>query len=293
MMFFVVAAVALVVIILIFKGIRIVPQSENWIVETFGKYSTTLKPGLNLINPLFSRVVKKLDIREQVLDMPEQSIITSDNASVTVDGVIFYKIMDPYKATYGIEDLKFAIKNIGLTTLRSIMGKLTLDSSLSSREQINSELLKILDEATDAWGTKITRVEIKNISPPQDLADAMAQQKKAEQEKRAAILRAEADKEAAEKRAEGSKRARILEAEARREAAEKDAEARERLAMAEAKAINMVMQALKDEKGSAVNFLLGQEYIKGLANLGNSQNTKFVIFPADLVKSIKSLFKGE
>jgi regulator of protease activity HflC (stomatin/prohibitin superfamily) len=294
MIYVLVGAVALVVIVLLFKGIRIVPQSQNWVVETFGKYKGTLKAGLNLINPLFSRIPPggKIDIRERVLDLPEQSIITSDNASVNVDGVIFYKIMDPYKASYGIENLGFAIQNLGITTLRSIMGKLTLDGSLSSREQINTELLTVLDEATDAWGTKITRVEIKNISPPQDLADAMAQQKKAEQEKRALILRAEADQEAQMKRAEGFKRAQILEAEARKESAERDAEARERLALAEAKAINMVMQSLKDEKGAAVPYLIGQEYVKGLLKLGESPNAKFLVMPTDLMKTVQNLIKG-
>lgn len=287
-----VVAVGVVVVVLLVKGIRIVPQSENWIVETLGRYSGTLKAGLNLINPLVSRVVRRIDIRERVLDLPEQSIITSDNASVTVDGVIFFKIMDPYKACYGIEHLEFAIQNLGITTLRSIMGKLSLDESLSSRERINAELLQILDEATDAWGTKITRVEIKNISPPADLAAAMAQQKKAEQEKRATILKAEAEKEAQEKRAEGYKRAQILEAEARKEAAERDAEARERLAQAEAKAIGMVMQALQAERAGAVPYLIGQEYVKGLVRLAESQNAKVVLLPSEVLKAVQNLVKG-
>lgn len=283
-------AIALFVIVLIFKGVRIVPQAENWVVETFGKYSVTLKPGLNLINPIFSRVAHKVDIRERVLDMDKQSIITMDNASVEVDGVVFYRVMDPYKSCYGIEHLAFAISNLGTTTLRSIMGRMSLDESFSSREKINAELLQVLDEATDSWGTKITRVEIKNIMPPQDLADAMALQKKAEQEKRARILEAEAKKEAQEKEAEGFKRAQILQAEARKESAERDAEARERLALAEAKALRMVAEALKDGKTETVTYLLGQEYLKGLGSLSSSANSKTVVLPADIMKTIGSLF---
>jgi regulator of protease activity HflC (stomatin/prohibitin superfamily) len=286
-----VLAVAVLVIILIYKGVRIVPQAENWLVERFGKFAVTLKPGLNLINPVFSRVSSKIDVREQVLDLPPQGIITEDNAAVKVDGVVFYKILDPYKAFYGIEDLEFAISNLALTTLRSIMGRMTLDNSLSSRDKINAELLKILDEATDSWGTKITRVEIKDIVPPPDLQQAMTLQMKAERERRATVLEAEAQKEAQEKKAEGFKRAQILEAEARKESALRDAEARERLAQAEANAISSVAGALKSSGGDPLLYLLGQEYVKGLTKLGDSQNAKLVVLPADFIDSIKNLFK--
>lgn len=286
---FFVVSVGLVVIFLIFKGVRMVPQAENWIIETFGKYSKTLKAGLNLINPLFSRVAYKVDMRERVLDLPAQGIITADNATVTVDGVVFYKVMDPYKACYGIENLQFAIANLGITTLRSIMGRMTLDEAFSSREKINAELLTVLDEATDSWGTKVTRVEIKDIKPPVELARAMALQKQAEQEKRARILEAEAKKEAAEREAEGYKRAKILEAEARKESAERDAEARERLAQAEANAIRVVAEALLSSKGDPVTYLLGQEYIKSLFKLGDSANAKFLVLPPDVLQTIKSV----
>jgi regulator of protease activity HflC (stomatin/prohibitin superfamily) len=286
-----VLAVAVLVVILIYKGVRIVPQAENWLVERFGKFAVTLKPGLNLINPVFSRVSSKIDVREQVLDLPPQGIITEDNAAVKVDGVVFYKILDPYKAFYGIENLEFAISNLALTTLRSIMGRMTLDNSLSSRDKINAELLKILDEATDSWGTKITRVEIKDIVPPPDLQQAMTLQMKAERERRATVLEAEAQKEAQEKKAEGFKRAQILEAEARKESALRDAEARERLAQAEANAISSVAGALKSSGGDPLLYLLGQEYVKGLAKLGDSQNAKLVVLPADFIDSIKNLFK--
>ncbi|MGC8765036.1 MAG: SPFH domain-containing protein [Brevinematia bacterium] len=289
----VVIGIGLVVLFLILKGVRMVPQAENWIVETFGKYSKTLKPGLNLINPLFSRIAYKVDIRERVLDLPAQGIITADNATVTVDGVVFYKVMDPYKSSYGIEDLQMAISNLGITTLRSIMGRMTLDEAFSSREKINAELLTILDEATDSWGTKVTRVEIKDIKPPAELARAMALQKQAEQEKRARILEAEAKKEAAEREAEGYKRAKILEAEARREAAERDAEARERLAQAEANAIRSVTDALSASRGDPLIYLIGQEYIKSLAKLGESANAKFLVLPSDLLQTLKTLLQKE
>lgn len=286
-----IVAIAILVVILIYKGVRIVPQAENWLVERFGKYAATLTPGLNLINPLFSRVAAKIDIREQVLDLPPQGIITEDNATVKVDGVVFYKILDPYKAFYGIENLQMAISNLALTTLRSIMGKMTLDQSLSSRDKINAELLTILDQATDSWGTKITRVEIKDIVPPQDLQQAMALQMKAERERRATVLEAEAQKEAQEKKAEGFKRAQILEAEARKEAAQRDAEARERLAQAEANAIEYVAKSLKSTGGDPLLYLLGMEYVKGLIKLGESQSSHVVVLPSDLVENLKNLFK--
>ncbi|MBP7585326.1 MAG: SPFH/Band 7/PHB domain protein [Spirochaetes bacterium] len=290
-MAYIIIALALLAFLLIFKGVRIVPQAENWIVERFGKYSGTLNAGLNLINPIISSIAQKVDIRETVLDMPKQGTITSDNASIEVDGIVYYKIMDPYKSFYGIDNLRYAIQNLAQTSLRSIMGKMTLDDSLSSREKINAELLKILDEATDAWGTKITRVEIKDIAPPEDITNAMTLQMKAEREKRARILEAEAKRESAEVEAQGIKRAQILQAEARKEAAERDAEARERLARAEANALASVTEALKGSNSDPVVYLLGQEYVKGLTKLGDSQNGKVVVLPADLIESVKSIFK--
>ena len=285
-----VLAVAVLALFLIAKGVRIVPQAENWLVERFGKYATTLFPGLNLINPVFSRVAQKIDIREQVLDLPPQGIITEDNAAVKVDGVVFYKILDPYKSYYGIENVQWAMSNLALTSLRSIMGKMTLDQSLSSRDKINMELLHILDEATDSWGAKITRVEIKDIVPPEELQRAMSLQMKAERERRATVLEAEAQKEAQEKKAEGFKRAQILEAEARKEAAERDAEARERLAIAEANAINSVAGALKSTGGDPLIYLLGQKYVEGLMNISTSQGSKVVLLPSDFMNTVRDLF---
>lgn len=292
-MIYLVFAIAVIVVLMVVKGIKIVPQAENWIIERFGKYATTLNPGLNLINPIFSRVSHKVDIRETVLDMPKQGTITSDNASIEVDGIVYYKIMDPYKSYYGIHNLRYAIQNLAQTTLRSIMGKMTLDESLSSREKINAELLEILDEATDSWGTKITRVEIRDIEPPVDIVSAMTLQMKAEREKRARILEAEAKKEAAEREAEGMKRAQILQAEARKESADRDAEARERLARAEAQAITSVADSLKSSGGDPLVYLLGQEYVRGMIKLGESQNGKIVVLPADLMESVKTIFKKQ
>ncbi|MDR3237750.1 MAG: SPFH/Band 7/PHB domain protein [Spirochaetia bacterium] len=287
---FFVAAVAILALFLIFKGVRIVPQAENWLVERFGKYASTLSPGLNLINPIFSRVAAKIDIREQVLDLPPQGIISEDNATLKVDGVVFYKVLDPYKAYYGIDNFQWGITNLALTSLRSIMGRMTLDQSLSSRDKINLELLHILDEATDSWGTKITRVEIKDIVPPEDLQRAMSLQMKAERERRATVLEAEAQKESQEKKAEGFKRAQILEAEARKESALRDAEARERLAEAEANAINSVASSLKSTGGDPLIYLLGKEYVEGLMHISNSPSSKVVVLPADFMNTIQNLF---
>jgi regulator of protease activity HflC (stomatin/prohibitin superfamily) len=266
-----IVALAFVAMVLVLKGVRVVPQAENWIVERFGKYVITLNPGLNLINPLFSRVAQKVDIRECVLDLPKQGTITRDNASLQVDGVVYFKIMDPYKSYYGIANLRWAIQNIAQTTLRSIMGRMTLDESLSSREKINAELLTVLDEATDAWGTKITRVEIRDIQPPSDITMAMTLQMKAEREKRA----------------------RILEAEAKLEAAQREAEARERLAKAEANAISMVALSLKETQGDPLIYLLGQEYVKGITRLSESPNGKIVILPADILEALKNMFSSK
>lgn len=291
MYFGVVIALVVVVTIVVLKGVRIVPQAENWIVERFGKYNTTLNAGLNLINPFFSRVVKKVDIRERMIDMPSQPIITSDNATVNVNGVVFFKIMDTYKSYYGVANLEYGIAALAQTSLRAIMGKMQLDESLSKRDKINGELLTILDEATDPWGTKITRVEIQDIDPPDDIKEAMAQQMKAERHKRASILEAEGARQSAIEKAEGEKRSAILEAEGEKEAAELEAQARERLAKAEGEAIKSVAEALNSTNGDPMMYLLGQEYIKKMADLAASPNSKFLMLPSDLQKSIKGLFE--
>ncbi len=288
-MIYVVMAIGVITVILLAKGVRIVPQAENWIVERFGKYVLTLQPGLNLINPIFSRISKKVDIRERVLDLPSQRIITSDNATVDVNGVLFFKIMDPYKSYYGVSDMQFAISALAKTSLRAIMGKMTLDESLSKRDSINKDLMNILDDATDAWGTKLTRVEIQDIEPPDDIKESMAKQMKAERNKRAQILDAEGNRQAAIENAEGDKRAAILKAEGAKEAAGLQAQGRERLAQAEAEALRMVAESLKSTSGDPTLYLLGREYIQKLSDLSESQNSKFIVFPADIIKTISGI----
>lgn len=290
MLYLAIASVTAMIVIVI-KGVRIVPQAENWIVERFGKFQGILQPGLNFINPFITRVAKKIDIRERLIDMPRQSIITSDNATLNVNGVIFFKIMDPYKSYYGIENLQYGMAALGQTSLRAIMGKMTLDESLSSRDKINKELLMILDDATDSWGAKITRVEIQDIEPPADVKDAMTQQMKAERMKRAQILEAEGMKQSAIEKAEGEKRAAVLTAEGQKESAQLQAEARERLAKAESEAIRMVTESLSVTKGDPTMYLLGQEYIKKMGDMASSPNTKFLIMPAEIGTTIKKLFE--
>lgn len=255
------------VVIFIIKGIVIVPQAFAYIVERLGKYHKTLFAGLHIINPLFDRIVYRISLREDVLDLEPQVVITKDNATITVDAVVFYKVFDPQKAAYAVTHLRKAIEQLTMTNLRAIMGKLTLDEGLSSRDKINAELGQILDEITDSWGTKVTRVEIKNIIPPVDIQEAMAKQMKAEREKRA----------------------KILEAEAIKESAQREAEARERLALAEANAIKYVVSAITEGGESAMYYFLGQKYIEALEKLANSQNSKYILIPADIIETIKGI----
>lgn len=283
-------ALGIIAVVLISKGVRIVPQAENWMVERFGRYAGTLEPGLNLINPIFSRIPYggKIDIRERFIDLRRQTIITADNASVQVDGLVYFKVMDTYKAYYGVSDFQIAIESLATTSLRAIMGKMALDETLSNREKINAELLVLLDEATDSWGTKITRVEIKDIAPPDDIQHAMSEQMKAERSKRAQIITAEGERQAAVEQAEGEKRAAILKAEGVKEAAHLEAEARERLAKAEAVALEVVNESLKG-KGDPISYLIGKEYVDKMADMAKSPNTKFIMLPGDVLKSIESL----
>lgn len=269
--------------------IQIVPQGMNYTVERFGRYTGTLQPGLSIIMPFVSRVGAQINMREQVLDIPRQEIITADNAMVAVDGVVFYQIVDARRAAYEVSDLDSAIINLTMTNIRTVMGSMELDSLLSKRDEINARLLTVVDEATNPWGVKVTRIEIKDIDPPQDLVQAMASQMKAEREKRAQILTAQGDREAEILRAQGLKQSQILEAEGRREAAFRDAEARERGAEAEAKATQMVSEAIAAGDLQAVNYFVANRYVDALKEVAAAPNQKVIMMPIEATNVIGSL----
>ena len=291
------AVVSLVLVVLLLIAtiwvfrmtIQIVPQGMNYTVERFGRYTGTLQPGLSIIMPFVSRVGAQINMREQVLDIPRQEIITADNAMVAVDGVVFYQIVDARRAAYEVSDLDSAIINLTMTNIRTVMGSMELDSLLSKRDEINARLLTVVDEATNPWGVKVTRIEIKDIDPPQDLVQAMASQMKAEREKRAQILTAQGDREAEILRAQGLKQSQILEAEGRREAAFRDAEARERGAEAEAKATQMVSEAIAAGDLQAVNYFVANRYVDALKEVAAAPNQKVIMMPIEATNVIGSL----
>ena len=291
------AVVSLVLVVLLLIAtiwvfrmtIQIVPQGMNYTVERFGRYTGTLQPGLSIIMLFVSRVGAQINMREQVLDIPRQEIITADNAMVAVDGVVFYQIVDARRAAYEVSDLDSAIINLTMTNIRTVMGSMELDSLLSKRDEINARLLTVVDEATNPWGVKVTRIEIKDIDPPQDLVQAMASQMKAEREKRAQILTAQGDREAEILRAQGLKQSQILEAEGRREAAFRDAEARERGAEAEAKATQMVSEAIAAGDLQAVNYFVANRYVDALKEVAAAPNQKVIMMPIEATNVIGSL----
>lgn len=271
-----------VAIITIYKGVFSVPQGYNFVVERFGKYTQTFTPGLHLIIPYINKVSARVNMKEQVLDVPSQEVITRDNAMITANGVVFFQVINAPQAIYEVHNLEYAILNLTLTNIRTVMGSMDLDELLSKRDEINAKLLTVVDDATSPWGVKVTRIEIKDIDPPKDLVDSMARQMKAEREKRANILEAEGHRQSEILKAEGDKTAAILEAEGEKEAAFREAEARERLAEAEANATRMLSESIEHGNTQAINYFIAQKYVEALGQFATSDNQKTFILPMEL-----------
>ncbi|MCB9982338.1 MAG: SPFH/Band 7/PHB domain protein [Rhodospirillales bacterium] len=276
-------------VLLVFKGIKSVPQGYEFTVERFGKYTHTMEPGLHFIVPFVDAIGAKMNMMETVLDVPSQEVITKDNAVVQVDGVVFYQVLNAARAAYEVRDMERATLNLTTTNIRTVMGSMDLDELLSERDAINARLLSIVDEATEPWGIKVTRIEIKDITPPRDLVDSMARQMKAERDKRATILEAQGFRQSEIERAEGEKQAAILEAEGRREAAFRDAEARERSAEAEANATRMVSEAIAKGDPRAINYFVAQDYVGALGKFAASPNQKILFMPLEASAVIGAL----
>ena len=279
----------LVGVILIAKAVRMVPQGFEWTVERFGKYTHTMEPGLHMLVPIVQNVGRKVNMMEQVLEIPSQDVITKDNAVVKVDGVVFFQVLDAAKAAYEVSNLEQASIALVMTNIRTAIGSMDLDESLSKRDEINAKLLGVVDQATHPWGIKVNRIELKDIQPPRDLIDSMARQMKAEREKRANILEAEGFRQAEILKAEGEKQSAILEAEGKREAAYREAEARERLAEAEAKATEMVSNAIAKGDVQAINYFIAQKYVEALKEFAHSPNQKLMILPTEITGVMGSI----
>jgi regulator of protease activity HflC (stomatin/prohibitin superfamily) len=281
--------IAILAIVIVMMSIKVVRQGFQYTIERFGRYTMTAQPGINIVIPLVDRIGRKVNMMEQVLDIPGQEIITKDNAMVAVDGVVFFQVLDAAKAAYEVSDLYLAIMQLTTTNLRTVMGSMDLDETLSKRDSINAQLLSVIDLATEAWGVKVTRVELKDIRPPADIVNAMTRQMKAEREKRATILESEAARQNEINRAEGLKQAQILEAEGRKQSAFLDAEARERSAAAEAKATQLVSDAIAGGNTQAINYFVAQKYVEAIGLFATSPNAKTILFPVEATALIGTL----
>jgi regulator of protease activity HflC (stomatin/prohibitin superfamily) len=283
------SAIAVLALLFVMMSVKIVRQGYRFTIEHFGRFTRVAEPGFNFVPPFFYRVGRRINMMEQVLDIPGQEIITKDNAMIAVDGVVFFQVLDAAKAAYEVSDLYMALMALSTTNLRTVMGSMDLDETLSRRDEINARLLSVVDQATEPWGVKITRVEVRDIRPPSNIVEAMARQMKAEREKRAVILEAEGQRQSEILRAEGQKQAQILVAEGNRERVYREAEARERAAEAEAKATKVVSDAIEDGSGQAINYFVAQKYVEALGKFATSPNAKTILFPLEATQLMGTL----